>query len=266
LVNALADSQPEEVTSRGSAEVPAVRPAVSGAQAHAEPLVAEEAPVSGTTPPRAPGQSEHQTGVALEPASDETEEEQPPAAEPEGTEAAAGSSLTLSDVKASWAEVLKEVRRHDKPAQALLLDSHLVAVNGDEVHVGFYDDWHRERMAVPQKCEVVQGAMERVLGQTLRLKCLVIPREHSADGTAALRASGGVTGGTIPSELPSPPPDPPQTDLPSDEGKRDTRGAAGDEYQDIVDTDPLIKEAVQKYGARVTGVQYTGEQKVDSED
>lgn len=189
-----------------------------------------------------------------------------PVAEPPGL--AFAESVTLEEVNARWAAILNEVREHDKPAQAFLRDSLPMAVTEGEVVVGFYYDLHKKHMEDPKKCALVQSAMEKVLGRPLRVKCVVVPRGQAPGSARPGGTTSAQTRGETQSTSSAPErARPTEFDLSGnsnlsgndDAVENSKRTSAREKYQDAAAKDPVVREAVERFGARVTDVQVINE-------
>jgi DNA polymerase-3 subunit gamma/tau len=159
-----------------------------------------------------------------------------------------GRPVTIEEVNARWAAILAEVRQRDRQSQALLRDSSPIAVQNNEVLVGFYYDLHKRHMEDPRRCAVVQQAMEKVLGRPVRVKCTVASRGQSRDEGDPPASSGPA----------SFPPDtmPPQAEV----SGAASHQAPDDKYRDVIASDRLIREAVHRFGAKISDVQFSGDE------
>ncbi|MDY7039309.1 MAG: DNA polymerase III subunit gamma/tau [Chloroflexota bacterium] len=156
----------------------------------------------------------------------EAKEQIPPASAP-----SAGKSLTLEAVRLNWARILSEMRPINRTVEALLNSCTPVRVEDDHILViGADHAFHKERLEESRSKQVLEEVIGAVIGCPCRVRCILTPREQVVTTPRRVVASESTT------------PEPPTTD----EKKR--------KYQDVAN-DPLIREAVERYGARVVDVQ-----------
>jgi DNA polymerase-3 subunit gamma/tau len=122
---------------------------------------------------------------ALEP-SDESAS-QPPKSEPnekkqsmqaaksdkQKTAAPAKASPTPSLENAQWAQIKEEVKALSPNTHALLNSSKTRELRGKQLFLGFASDLLKEKMAQDDHLELLQAALEKVLGQRLAVECFV---------------------------------------------------------------------------------------------
>ena len=261
FVSVSVEQSPELSPSEPAVHTPEVGPAAevvrSGGDAAQQPVGIPRAETPERTPapdPRVAMQSEPVREASIEP-------EEKTAAAP-----IAGRSATLADVNAHWAGILAAIQQGGQTGihrmvHALLQSSRPVGVKGDEVSLGFQHAKLAEKLSDQNRVAIVQDAIEQVLGVRLRVKCVV-----SSEG---LGDSGGNAPAVVrPTEnrqtqptstAPAAPVTRPESA--SDGNDRVERQASdgGIEYDDAIVDDQLIREAVEKFGARVSHIQILDE-------
>ena len=167
---------------------------------------------------------------------------QPPATEeiPTGMEKEAppASGVTLQKVRLNWARILAEIRPHNRSAEALLRAGHAEAVEGNIVVLGFPYAFHKERLEEPKCQALVEQVFSRVLGSPCRIKCILVSKSSAQTTHSAQQGR-----------------QPPKTSQPEPaKGDGKVRESKDDEYRAITE-DPVVRAAVNKYGAQVVDVQ-----------
>ncbi|MGQ9585455.1 MAG: DNA polymerase III subunit gamma/tau [Anaerolineae bacterium] len=147
-----------------------------------------------------------------------------------------------SRLKAAWGQVLAEVRPHSRQVEAMLRGScEPLSVDDGVVTIGFYHEFHKAQVEEQKNRELVQEAIGRVLGAPHRIRCVLTPRSPTEKPKPATRP-------------PVPKPPPPQPE----EGETAPQEAVAQEDlprpHQAVTRDPLIQEAVTRYGAQVGGI------------
>jgi len=137
------------------------------------------------------------------------------------------SGVTVEQVRLNWARILAEIRPHNRSAEALLRSSHPEAVEGNVIVLGFPYAFHKERIEEPKCQALVEQAFSRVLGCTCRIRCVLVSKNDSK-----------MT------------PQPPKMSQPGP-GKGEPKE---DKYRAIIE-DPVVRAAVDKYGAQVVDIQ-----------
>jgi len=124
-----------------------------------------------------------------------------------------------------------------------------LAAEAGEVTIGFESEPLRDLFVKdPKKGEYLQAAALKVLGQAVRIKCTVVSKGPSPVGRASETLRPPSTDKPYAQEV-----DPPPAGVPS--GSSNAGGEApGDSYPDPTH-DRVIREAVERFGARVSGVQ-----------
>lgn len=141
-----------------------------------------------------------------------------------------GLKLTLDTVNSQWGQILGEMKLSNRSVEALLKSCQPVGVEGQEVVLGFYYAFHKEKIEEPKSKLLVESIISQVVSSPCRIRCVLSPksgRQTQPDQEPAKR---------------------PQKDASQDEE------TPRDKYSSIAE-DPLIQEAVSKYGARVVDVQ-----------
>lgn len=147
-----------------------------------------------------------------------------PGAEPEAESGAgkpepapaAGGAVDISAVKANWDELLTAIRPHSRMVEALLKDCEPITVDGDVVTLGFFYPFHRERVEQPENKSLVTAMLGRVLDAEVQLRCVMVDKSTAAQEVEKRRPK--------------------------------------DKYQQAAE-DPVIQAAVEKFGARIAGIE-----------
>ncbi len=152
------------------------------------------------------------------PADDEGEEPATHGEEGEAVPGPAGGSgaIDISVVKANWDELLTAIRPHSRMVEALLKDCIPIAAEENVVTLGFFYPFHRERVEEPKNKSLVTAMMERVLGTRVQVRCVMVDRSTAAQEVQKRRPK--------------------------------------DKYQQAAE-DPVIQAAVEKFGARIAGIE-----------
>jgi len=140
----------------------------------------------------------------------------------------AGEAVTLEGVRINWARILAWVKARNRSVEALLKSCEPVAVEGEVVVLGFYYPFHKEKIEESSRRALVEDAISQVMGSPCRVKCVLSPKGGRRTQAARKQA-----------EEP-------------EVAKAETEEAQ-DKYRAVVE-DPLIRAAVNKYGARVVDV------------
>ena len=141
-----------------------------------------------------------------------------------------GLELTLDTVNSQWGRILDEIKLSNRSVEALLKSCQPVGVEGQEVVLGFYYTFHKEKIEESKSKVLVESIISRVVSSPCRIRCVISPRSGRQ---------------TQPDQEPA---KRPQKDASEDEE------TSRDKYSSIA-KDPLVQEAVSKYGARVVDVQ-----------
>ena len=103
-----------------------------------------------------------------------------------GATAPAGGALDLATVRASWGGIVGNVRR--KSVASFLAYGTAASLDGDELTVAFPWAYHADRCGEPDNAELIADAVERQLGQRVRLRCVV---DAAADPGEPTPLTGG---------------------------------------------------------------------------
>jgi DNA polymerase-3 subunit gamma/tau len=153
-------------------------------------------------------------------------------AKEESRPAPTGLRLTLDDINSEWGRILSEVKLRNRSVEALLKSCQPVDVEGQEVVLGFYYPFHKEKIEEPKNKALVESVVSRVVKSPCHIRCVLSPKGKRQT-------------------------QPDQVHLKRPEKKKDVsedEETPKDKYSSIAD-DPLIKAAVIKYGAQVMDVQ-----------
>jgi len=184
---------------------------------------------------------------------------------PDASGTVAGQPVTLEVVKANWGAVLAEILSEGQTGShrmvhALLESSQPVMLKDDEIAIGFGHDALATKMADPSRASIAQESLEKVLGIRFRIKCVVLSKEDSTGGLGA--GTGTELAQNEPSSSGA---NSHRVEVPvDDKGTSRAKTGSQEEYDDVMADDRLIREAVEKFGARVSDVQVLDEQGGDS--
>jgi len=195
--------------------------------------------------------------VAAPPRSQTSLSTSPPAGEapPAGTRRA--GAFTIDDIRLNWARILRAIKPHNRSLEALLKSCAPVSVEGDLVTLGFYYEFHKEKVEETRHKTLLEQVMGKILGGSCRVRCVLTPRERKGRKPSSTpQTSRTPEQATAPAQPPrqaqgaerQPPPSPePPPPVVKDE--------PDDEVYRAVTEDPVIQAAIRKYGARVVDVQ-----------
>ena len=144
--------------------------------------------------------------------------------------ASTGLKLTLDTINSQWGRILGQVKLRNHSVEALLKSCRPLRVEGREVVLGFYYPFHKEKIEEPKNKALVESAVSQVVEGSCHIRCVLSPKEKRQ--TQPVRK---------PVERPQ-------------RGIVENEEMIKDKYSSIAG-DPLIQEAVSKYGARVVDVQ-----------
>ena len=185
---------------------------------------------SGTVPkppPEARGAPAPKSPSTSEPA--KTVREKPTV---ESRAASTGLKLTLDTINSQWGWILGEVKLKNRSVEALLKSCQPLGVEGQEVVLGFPYPFHKEKIEEPQNKALVQNVISGVVEGSCQIRCVLSPKDKEQ------------------SQPVQEPVKRPQQTIVENNNEETVR----DKYSSIAD-DPLIQEAVSKYGAQVVDVQ-----------
>ena len=201
--------------------------ATLGEEEKADPPVARPSP--GTVP-----KTSAEASVASTPRSAPTGESAKAVREKAREEpraASTGLRLTLSTVNSQWGRILGEAKLRNRSVEALLKSCRPLGVEGQEVVLGFQYPFHKEKIEEPQNKALVESVVSQVVEGSCRIRCVLSPKGERR---------------TQPIQEPV---KRPQEDTVENSGE-----TLRNKYSSIAE-DPLIQEAVSKYGAQIVDVQ-----------
>ncbi len=144
--------------------------------------------------------------------------------------ASAGLKLTLTTVNSQWGRILGEAKLRNRSIEALLKSCRPLGVEGQEVVLGFQYPFHKEKIEEAKNKALVESVVSQVVKSSCHIRCVLSPRgERQAQPVQ--RPAKKLQKDTVENEE-----------------------TVGDKYSSIAG-DPLIQEAVSKYGAQVVDVQ-----------
>jgi DNA polymerase-3 subunit gamma/tau len=188
-------------------------------------------PASGTVP-RIPAGTKVTSAPPSSPASappkvvrEKAKGEEPRAVSP-------GLTLTLDTINSQWGRILGQTKLKNHSVEALLKSCQPVGVEGREVVLGFYYPFHKEKIEEAKNKALVESVISQVVEGSCHIRCVLSPR-----------------GERRPQPVQEPVKKPPEEPVENDNEK-----TIKDKYTSIAG-DPLIQEAVSKYGAEVVDVQ-----------
>jgi DNA polymerase-3 subunit gamma/tau len=123
------------------------------------------------------------------------------------------TEVTLAWLQENWLGLLEAIRPHNRMVEALLKSCEPLSVENGVVTLGFYHNFHKERVSEEQSTAVVVKALSELSGQALRVKCQL---------------------------------------LAGDREQQEKQKEASRREQLL--NNPVVHEAVEKYGARVVDV------------
>jgi len=145
--------------------------------------------------------------------------------------ASTGLGLTLSTINSQWGRILGEAKLRNRSVEALLKSCRPLGVEGQEVVLGFQYPFHKEKIEEPQNKALVESVVSQVVEGSCRIRCVLSPKGERR---------------TQPIQEPV---KRPQEDTVENRGE-----TLRNKYSSIAE-DPLIQEAVSKYGAQIVDVQ-----------
>ncbi len=155
------------------AQAPPTKPAGDTSAATVKAAPAEAAPTEAGPVPRtsAPGPTEAAEEVIAD-ARPDAEKAHAPGRTPSRAEA-------LAQVTDRWGAIMDAVAHHDRNTAALLKDCRPVAADEQTVTVGFFYEFHCQRVSEPERRALVSEAFEEVLGRPCALRCKVVAPNES---------------------------------------------------------------------------------------
>ncbi|MBI5957039.1 MAG: DNA polymerase III subunit gamma/tau [Chloroflexi bacterium] len=102
----------------------------------------------------------------------------PPAVSEEGGDLAGPGlpALTMEQVAGTWGKLLEEIRPGNRSIEALLKACEPVGVEDGVVVLGFYWQFHKERIEDPKNKAIVERALSKLLGRPSRIHCVIAPK------------------------------------------------------------------------------------------
>jgi hypothetical protein len=166
---------------------------------------------------------------------------------PQAPEYVATADLSLGSVAVQWPAILAEVQAVNRTASSLLGQATLLDVADGEMMIGFESEPLRDLFVKdPKKGEFLQAAIRKVLGQAVRIKCTVVLKGQSPPTRSAAtpRPSAKESRAGVVDQAPGRvvPGEPPAVE----------RGEASSDPT----RDPVVREATNRYGAKVGDVQW----------
>ena len=85
----------------------------------------------------------------------------------------AKNGATIEQVKEKWPQVMETVKNLKKTVHAFLMVSVPLELRGQDLTILFKDGYsfHKEKVEQPENKKIVEGALEKILGQRLNLIC-----------------------------------------------------------------------------------------------
>jgi len=200
--------------------------ATLGEEEEAAPPAARPSP--GTVP-----QTSAETKVASAPRSAPASEPAKAVGEKSGEEPRAASSglkLTLTTINSQWGRILGEAKIRSRSIEALLKSCRPLGVEGQEVVLGFHHPFHKGKIEEANNKALVESVVSQVVNSSCNIRCVLLPRGEQ-QAQPVQRPAKKLQKDTVENEE-----------------------TVGDKYSSIAG-DPLIQEAVSKYGAQVVEVQ-----------
>lgn len=109
--------------------------------------------------------------------------------------------LNLDSVREQWGNMLTSLRKSSKSTEALLRDAQVLAVDGQQITIGFFYELHKTRVegdkhAKPQ----IEKIFGQIFGSPVRIRCVVSPKKQKMKAAqddplirAALNMGGKIT-------------------------------------------------------------------------
>ena len=186
-------------------------------------------PKAAETPPSTTASS-RASATATTPSSASTPVVEPEAVPPQTSTTT--NSLSLETVRSQWGQILQVIRPRSALMQAVLRDGWAERVEGNTVVIGFDPKrgFHRNKVSEDENRQMVEKALERVLGLPCRVECELISRHPSE---------------AFPAHSASPPPS-----APDGSSAVARESASADRYREATQ-DPVIRTAVEELGAQI---------------
>lgn len=223
------------------------------AQAAAPAAVAPMPAPAAASPPSKPAPAPVSRPAEAIPAARASVKAEPPPAPKAVEPTAPETKLDPAALKAAWGRVLAEVRPHSRQVEAVLRGScEPLAIEDGVVTIGFYHQFHKGQVEETRNRELVQDAISRVLGAPHRIRCVLVQGRAGAQAPAPRERRA-----SAPPE-PAPKAPTPKAERPAGLPQEEREGMEG-AYRAVA-ADPLIQEAVTRYGAQVVDIVSQGEE------
>ena len=81
--------------------------------------------------------------------------------------------LELENIKDTWGEVIKEIRKDSAVTGAFLMEGEPIALKDDLLTIGFSEDFkfHKEQIEEKENRELIQKALNKVFGREFTIEC-----------------------------------------------------------------------------------------------
>jgi len=157
-------------------------------------------------------------------------------------------SVVLAELQGRWSEVLAAVRLQSFKAEAALRSAcQPIAIEDGLVTLAFGNEFPKGMIEDPEHHPAVEQAISTVLGQTLKMRCILMSDRPIEGGKRVARRQTVV----------APAPAPPRTATPPEAAEvAEAAKATENEPTPAAEepTDPVVQEAVESYGAKVIRV------------
>jgi len=183
------------------------------------------------TAPRTPARAQAASAPPSSPASAPPKVIREKANKEEPKAVSTGLKLTLDTINSQWGRILGQTKLKNHSVEALLKSCQPVGVEGREVVLGFYYPFHKEKIEEARNKALVESVISQVVEGSCHIRCVLSSRGERQ---------------TQPVQKP--------VERPQKGAVEDNEETVKDKYSSIAG-DPLIQEAVSKYGAQVVDVQ-----------
>jgi len=160
-------------------------------------------------------------------------------------------SAVLAELQERWREVLATVRLQSFKAEAALRSAcQPVAIGEGLVTLAFGHEFPKGMIEDPEHHSTVEEAIGTVLGQTIKMRCILMSEWHVQGGESVTRRTIAATPAT-PSGTVTPPTTATEATEPTKAAKATDNEPAPVAEEPI---DPVVQEAVESYGAKAVRV------------
>jgi DNA polymerase-3 subunit gamma/tau len=142
-----------------------------------------------------------------------------------------GLELSLDTINGQWGRILGQTKLKNHSVEALLKSCRPLAVEGREVVLGFYYPFHKEKIEEPRNKDIVESVISQVVAGSCHIRCVLSPRGEARGQPLAE----------------------PARSLARDAAAKEAEEKIIEQYSSVA-RDPLIQEAVRKYGAQVVEI------------